>query len=540
MPTMQYKSVAVGGVTEVKDKGRGRVTAFVSVTGLEDNVNDVILPGAYEKTLKARIPKGAWGHDWKTPTARTESVKELLPGSPELPKELSDGTPWPKEAGALKVDMLFNMKTQRGREAYADVVFFGNQQEWSIGYSVPEGGSYKKGKTRYIKELNCYEYSPVLFGAMSHARTATSVKDAQFAMMLASGKTLEEIVGLQAEVKSFLDSIEEEMKSAGVDWALEFKADDEDREEYPADFRFDKDGSESTPPKDDEEDEDDEESEEYEDDEEDEDEETKSDFRRAMADAERLVNALGTKDDGGPEMGIGQRAYIEGKALDYDTAEDAAEDYQGELDNGDLVEAAKAFDAAVDGGDTNEVDSTATDLLDAIEDMLGEEKGETEADHLSSIALYVHDRMIELEGDEAHSQREYGDAEKSLPDWIGDLDDDVLKALGAYVEEVKDEGMLAYVLEEVDVRPEVKSTLGSVAGSLSFLTKPKRRIRKGHERRARAEGDRDQARVRGTGRVGPRTKKKEDVTPTVEMVDTGIEAKDLNGLLDLMNLELND
>jgi hypothetical protein len=173
---LQYKSVGVTGVKA--DDGAGVVTALVSVTGIVDNVSDIIKPGAYTKTLQKRIPKGVWHHSWEKSISKTLEIKELMPGDPALPTTLPDGSPWPKAAGALQVKMQFNLNTQRGREAYEDVKFFGDQQEWSIGYNVPVGGATQEKGIRTIDYLDLFEYSPVLFGAMSAARTE-SVKSAQ-------------------------------------------------------------------------------------------------------------------------------------------------------------------------------------------------------------------------------------------------------------------------------------------------------------------------------------------------------------------------
>lgn len=178
---IEYKAVGVTGVAGDAETD-GRVTAIVAVTGIVDGVNDIIEPGALQKSLDRRIPKGVWHHNWHHMVSKTEEVKELMPGDPRLPATLPNGKPWPKEAGGLLVKMLFNLNTQRGRDAYEDVKFFKDQQEWSIGYQVPRGGATVDTKTgiRHIRDINLYEYSPVLFGAMPHART-TSVKDAQAA-----------------------------------------------------------------------------------------------------------------------------------------------------------------------------------------------------------------------------------------------------------------------------------------------------------------------------------------------------------------------
>lgn len=186
-PMLEHKTVGVKGMNVVSAEA-GIVETIISVTGVVDNVKDRIMPGAYEKTLAKRKPKGVWSHDWDTPVSKTLSVKELLPGDKELPRRMPNGDPWPAGAGALKVKTQFNLDTQRGREAYSDVTFFGDEQEWSIGYNVPVGGAQvdTKSGVREIGTLELYEYSPVLFGAMPLART-TSVKEAQLALKALKG-----------------------------------------------------------------------------------------------------------------------------------------------------------------------------------------------------------------------------------------------------------------------------------------------------------------------------------------------------------------
>lgn len=171
------------GPVEVVDDQKGIVEAFVSVTGIEDNVSDVIMPGAYEKTLQERTPKGVWSHAWEHPVSKTLDIQELMPGDPGLPDHLADGTKWPAEAGALWVKTQFNLDSDRGREAYSMVKFFGDDGSWSIGYRVPKNGATKDEKSgiRKIKELNLYEYSPVLHGAAPLAKTR-SVKSLAEAM----------------------------------------------------------------------------------------------------------------------------------------------------------------------------------------------------------------------------------------------------------------------------------------------------------------------------------------------------------------------
>lgn len=171
---MERKLVQVSDVRGI-DAVDGIAEAIVSVTNIVDSVNDIIMPGAYKGTLKRRNPKGVWSHDTNIPIAKTLQVEELMPGDPRLPQDLIL-----KNAGALLVRMQFNLNTSRGRDAFHDVQFFGPEQEWSIGYAVTEGKSETgKDGIRRIKELELYEYSPVIFGAAPHTRTL-SIKEDEF------------------------------------------------------------------------------------------------------------------------------------------------------------------------------------------------------------------------------------------------------------------------------------------------------------------------------------------------------------------------
>lgn len=172
---LEHKSLSVsGGIIETKDD-EGIVEALVSVTGNVDNVNDVIEPGAYTKTLQERKPKGVWAHDWNTPICKALDMEEWMPGDPRLPDFIQPGH------GALYVKAQFNLATQRGREAYSDVKFYGEDSEWSIGYSVPKGKSTKGDDgIRRIQEIKLFEFSPVLFGANSSARSLIKSAKAMF------------------------------------------------------------------------------------------------------------------------------------------------------------------------------------------------------------------------------------------------------------------------------------------------------------------------------------------------------------------------
>lgn len=169
-PVTEIKDL-FGAETKVLDKDDGIVEAIVSVTGLKDEVDDVIEPRCYGKTLSIREPQGIRSHDWDRFAAKTLKVAELLPGSHELPERTNRGEPWPSEAGAVKVLMQYNLETKDGSEGFSNVKFLGPRQEWSIGYNVPRGGAHMVKGVRHITDIELFEYSDVLFGAMPLAGT---------------------------------------------------------------------------------------------------------------------------------------------------------------------------------------------------------------------------------------------------------------------------------------------------------------------------------------------------------------------------------
>jgi phage head maturation protease len=375
---IEHKAVGVTGVKKMGAGDDGLVRAFVSVTGLKDNVNDIIEPGAYEKSLNARTPKGVWHHNWHESVSRTEAIKELAPGDPELPKTLPNGSEWPKEAGALRVDTRFNLKTQRGREAYEDVLFFGDQQEWSIGYNVPVGGATidSKSGVRRIHTLDLYEYSPVLFGAMPVARTG-SVKEAQ--------TVLQEVKSLHGDdAYTFLL----EIKSVLGDEAFEAKSPDKPNQDEE-DEEIDDESPQGLP--DLEEDEED-----WEDDEDD-DEEKGLPMAAAHTDAIRqairsLQALLPDVDEDAQEekahmpMGQHDQHEVERKEMFFES-KDLPEMLENlDLDDDVLLEKAAAFEDAVDSGDVALMEAHASPVLDFVEAMIEFDANEDEA---KAIAGYI-------------------------------------------------------------------------------------------------------------------------------------------------------
>ena len=134
----------------------GILEAVVSVFNNVDSVGDRVLPGFFEQSLKGKMPKGVWMHDWNAPVAKTLEARELYPNDPLLPDVL-------KGLGGLYVKAKFNQNTQRGREAFSDIKE-GIIDEFSIGYSVQEDRIAPDGARELVKGT-LFEWSPVLFGA---------------------------------------------------------------------------------------------------------------------------------------------------------------------------------------------------------------------------------------------------------------------------------------------------------------------------------------------------------------------------------------
>ncbi|PRH81193.1 hypothetical protein C6N75_00040, partial [Streptomyces solincola] len=146
---------------------RGIVRAIFAVTGVVDEVQDLILPGAFTRTLATRRVKSVWHHSWKDPVGSVLEVEEWMPGDPRF-ATIPGGSVWPREAGALVATVQFNMGTSWGRDAYAQVKQWHENGEaaFSIGYKVTPGGASKRHDgVRIIHDLDLYEVSPVLHGA---------------------------------------------------------------------------------------------------------------------------------------------------------------------------------------------------------------------------------------------------------------------------------------------------------------------------------------------------------------------------------------
>jgi hypothetical protein len=145
--------------------------AIVAVTGVRDEVGDIIVPGAFKRTLAKLEPKMCLGHDWNRFVGAPVAYEELMPGDPRLPKKDRLGRPWNPKAGALCTRNRYLLDTPDGQKAYAEVEFQGTKAAFSIGYVPIEKKTWKAVDpdsgllTRFLGDVDLYEYGPVLHGA---------------------------------------------------------------------------------------------------------------------------------------------------------------------------------------------------------------------------------------------------------------------------------------------------------------------------------------------------------------------------------------
>lgn len=149
------------------DAAEGIVEAFVNTMGVVDYDGEIIEIDAFSDSIMKGGQTVAWFHDQSTP------VGKVLDASP-VPYGEDEETGM--TMGRLKAVMQFNMNTQRGREAFADVQF-GSVKEWSVGFRSlsDEIEMLANGtKARVIDALDWVEVSPVLRGASPNTQTITS------------------------------------------------------------------------------------------------------------------------------------------------------------------------------------------------------------------------------------------------------------------------------------------------------------------------------------------------------------------------------
>ena len=154
---IQYK--ASNGLIKL-DELEGIVECFVSGIGNKDSVGDICATGAFAKSLQRRKPRVVWGHNWNDPIGKVLEIYEVPASDPRLPMKMKMAG-----IGGLYAKVQFNLQSEKGKEAFANVAFFGEEQEWSIGYKTLRAQYDENLQANVLYEVELYEVSPVLHGA---------------------------------------------------------------------------------------------------------------------------------------------------------------------------------------------------------------------------------------------------------------------------------------------------------------------------------------------------------------------------------------
>ena len=166
------------------DEAQGIVECFVAAIGNKDSVGDIIVPGAFDASLKRRNPRVVWGHDWNSPIGKVLEIYEVRPGDSRLPGKMRNAG-----VGGLFARVQFNLKSERGRQAFTDIVFFGGDQEWSIGYKTLDSIYDSSKQANILREVELYEVSPVLHGANQLTATISIKADSAEDKVTSFGKS---------------------------------------------------------------------------------------------------------------------------------------------------------------------------------------------------------------------------------------------------------------------------------------------------------------------------------------------------------------
>lgn len=143
----------------------GRFAGYASVFGVVDNQRDIIVRGAFRKTLKGRVAeiKFLWQHQQEEPIGVFERMFE--------------------DSRGLYVEGRLLLNVRRAREAYT-LLKAGAISGLSIGYSPVKHSVDKKTGVRQLQEVELWEVSLVTFPANASANV-TVVKSEEGALLAA-------------------------------------------------------------------------------------------------------------------------------------------------------------------------------------------------------------------------------------------------------------------------------------------------------------------------------------------------------------------
>lgn len=140
----------------------GFFSGYASVFDIEDSQHDIILRGAFLRTLRERQATGnpavklLWQHHTDEPIGVFTTLQE--------------------DAHGLYVEGVLQMDVQRGREAHS-LLLSGALEGLSIGYTAVKYHYDADRRIRYLTDVDLWEVSLVTFPS-NPAANVTQVKDA--------------------------------------------------------------------------------------------------------------------------------------------------------------------------------------------------------------------------------------------------------------------------------------------------------------------------------------------------------------------------
>ncbi len=156
---MQFKTMPSGAPLSTNE-AQGRAVFVANSTNVVDRQGDNLLPNAWAPVLGSR-PKILVGHEHTNlPVGKVLNLRELMPGSYELPQ-------WHQQnnAGALIAEAQFDMNRESGRDAFS-AIKGGYSDSFSVGFlSVPADERYVKGTKQISRVTELAEISVVLMAA---------------------------------------------------------------------------------------------------------------------------------------------------------------------------------------------------------------------------------------------------------------------------------------------------------------------------------------------------------------------------------------
>ena len=146
---LNLKSLDEGGIFE----------GYASVFGVQDSDGDVIVKGAFRKSIerfqsKGKMPKMLWQHN---PSIIVGKYLELR-----------------EDDYGLFVKGALILEVEKGREAYA-LMKAGELDAMSVGFNIDAAGAGVNGRGRVIEDVDLWEISLVTWGANPDA-LITSIK----------------------------------------------------------------------------------------------------------------------------------------------------------------------------------------------------------------------------------------------------------------------------------------------------------------------------------------------------------------------------